>query len=41
MALDPAAPGSAEAWTRYVREWTGANHVRTVAGLVAAGLLCA
>ena len=40
-ALDPAAPGAAEAWARYLREWTAANHVRTVAGLVAAGLLAA
>jgi uncharacterized membrane protein len=40
-ALEPAAPAAAEAWARYVREWTAANHVRTLAGLAAAGLLCA
>jgi uncharacterized membrane protein len=40
-ALDPAAPGAVDAWARFVREWTAANHVRTVAGIVAAGLLWA
>jgi len=35
-ALDPDAPGSAEAWRRYAVEWTAGNHVRSVAGLLAA-----
>ena len=39
--LDPDDPGAPAAWERYAREWTAANHVRTIAGVVAAGLLCA
>ena len=39
--LDADEPGAAAAWERYVREWTGANHVRTLAGIAAAVLLCA
>jgi uncharacterized membrane protein len=35
-ALDPAAPGSAAAWTAYVTTWTRANHVRTASALAAA-----
>jgi len=38
-ALDPDDPGSAAYWQRYLREWTAANHVRTVTGLAAAALL--
>jgi len=30
-AADPAASDGAELWSRYLREWTGWNHVRTVA----------
>ena len=37
--LDPAAPSSAARWAAYVSEWTAFNHVRTVAALLAAGLL--
>jgi uncharacterized membrane protein len=39
--LDPHDPGAPSAWARYVREWTAANHVRTVAGVAAAALLLA
>jgi uncharacterized membrane protein len=38
-ALAHVAPTSGDAphaWTRYLAEWTAANHVRTVAGLAAA-----
>ncbi|HEX7131449.1 MAG TPA: anthrone oxygenase family protein [Iamia sp.] len=31
--LDPAAPDAAATWTRYVREWVGGNHVRTLGAL--------
>ena len=41
MRLDPDAPGAPAAWERFVREWTAANHVRTLAGIAAAALLCA
>jgi uncharacterized membrane protein len=37
--LDPAAASSAAPWASYLSEWTAFNHVRTVAALVAAGLL--
>jgi len=40
-ALGPGDPNAPSAWSRYVKEWTAANHVRVVAGLVAAGLLAA
>lgn len=36
--VDPNAPDAAGHWARYVREWTAANHVRTVAPLAAATL---
>jgi uncharacterized membrane protein len=39
--LDADEPGAAAAWERYAREWTAANHVRTLAGIAAAALLCA
>jgi uncharacterized membrane protein len=39
--LDPSTPDSAEYWARYLREWTGANHVRTLSSLAATGLLIA
>jgi len=39
--LDLRAPDAPAAWERYVREWTAANHVRTLAGIAAAALLCA
>jgi uncharacterized membrane protein len=37
--LDPNSPDAASSWSRYVREWTAANHVRTVAPLASATLL--
>jgi uncharacterized membrane protein len=37
--LDPAAASSAARWSTYVSEWTAFNHVRTIAALIAAGLL--
>jgi uncharacterized membrane protein len=40
-ALDPATPDSAAYWARYLREWTAANHVRTLSSTVATGLLIA
>lgn len=40
-ALAPAAPGSAEAWARYLASWTAWNHVRTLAALAATGCLAA
>jgi uncharacterized membrane protein len=33
------APGTAQAWTTYLSEWTAGNHVRTAAGLLAAVLI--
>jgi uncharacterized membrane protein len=36
--LDPAAAGAPAAWSDYVGGWTGWNHVRAVASLVAAAL---
>jgi uncharacterized membrane protein len=38
-AVDPASPEAARLWERYLSEWTTANHVRAVAGVVAAALL--
>jgi uncharacterized membrane protein len=35
-ALDPSAPGTAQAWSTYLTEWTRANHVRTACGIAAA-----
>lgn len=32
--VDPAAPDADATWRRYVREWVGGNHVRTLGGLV-------
>jgi uncharacterized membrane protein len=37
--LDPQSPEADAHWARYTREWTGANHVRAAAGIVASGLL--
>lgn len=37
--VDPDSPDAARRWARYVRSWTAANHVRTVAPLAAATLL--
>ncbi|HEX6659454.1 MAG TPA: anthrone oxygenase family protein [Ilumatobacter sp.] len=34
--LDPDDPRAVAQWERYLREWTGANHVRTIAPLIAA-----
>jgi uncharacterized membrane protein len=38
-AIDPNGEGSASHWNQYVKEWTTWNHLRSVAGLGAAGLL--
>ena len=35
------APETAELWERYLQEWTGWNHVRTVAALAGAGAFTA
>jgi uncharacterized membrane protein len=43
-ALAAVEPGTAEAervWSRYLVEWTAANHVRTVSGLAASAVLIA
>jgi uncharacterized membrane protein len=37
-ALAAAGPEDAELWSRYLREWTAGNHVRTVAALAAAAV---
>jgi uncharacterized membrane protein len=37
--LDPNSPDAAGAWNRYVKEWTAANHIRTLSSLAAATLL--
>jgi uncharacterized membrane protein len=37
--VDPRSPEGAALWASYLVEWTAWNHVRTVAPLVAAGLL--
>jgi uncharacterized membrane protein len=37
-ALDPNDPDARHFWSRYVRTWTAANHVRTVAPLASAAL---
>jgi len=37
--VDPEAPDAAAAWARYVREWVGGNHVRTLGGLVGAAAM--
>jgi uncharacterized membrane protein len=39
--LDPDSADAAAHWPSWVAEWTAGNHVRTVAGVVAAGLLMA
>jgi uncharacterized membrane protein len=38
-AADPISPDAERLWSRYLKEWTAANHVRTVAPLAAATLL--
>lgn len=40
-ALDPMATTSVDAWTRYLREWTAANHLRAVAAIAAAAAFAA
>jgi uncharacterized membrane protein len=37
--VDPNSPDAASHWSRYVKEWTAANHVRTLSSLAAATLL--
>jgi uncharacterized membrane protein len=42
LALDRVDPEDADVtatWARYVREWVGGNHVRTLGGLVAAAAM--
>lgn len=36
--VDPAADAAVDLWTRYVREWTFWNHVRTIAATLATAL---
>ena len=38
-AMDPATAEAQTFWDTYVRAWTAWNHVRTISGIVAAGLL--
>jgi uncharacterized membrane protein len=38
-AADPNSPDAERLWSRYLKEWTAANHVRTVAPLASATLL--
>lgn len=40
-AVDPASPDAASHWARYFREWTRANHVRTLGSLGALASLIA
>jgi uncharacterized membrane protein len=37
--VDPNSPDAERQWTRYLKEWTAANHVRTLSSLAAATLL--
>jgi uncharacterized membrane protein len=37
--IEPMSADAPDAWARYVAEWTRGNHVRTAAGLGAAGIL--
>jgi uncharacterized membrane protein len=37
-ALDPNDPDATNVWNRFVRTWTAANHVRTIAPLASAAL---
>jgi uncharacterized membrane protein len=37
--IEPMSVDAPDAWARYVAEWTRGNHVRTAAGLGAAGIL--
>jgi uncharacterized membrane protein len=39
--VDPASAEAAAKWATYLREWTAANHVRTVASLAAAAAFVA
>ncbi len=36
--VDPASPEGARTWDDYLASWTQWNHVRTIAGIAAAGL---
>ena len=38
-AMDPSTPEAARYWATYLRQWTAANHLRTVGPLVATALL--
>jgi uncharacterized membrane protein len=37
--LDPTTEEAASYWARYLREWTGMNHLRVAAGIAAAAAL--
>ena len=39
--VDPSGPEAAAAWRRYAGPWTRGNHVRALAGVLAAGLFIA
>ena len=38
MAIDPGSPEAAAVWKEYLTIWTGWNHVRAVAAVIASGL---
>jgi uncharacterized membrane protein len=40
-AVDPATPAAASLWTRYLKDWTFWNHVRTICSTVATALYIA
>ncbi|MEO5877008.1 MAG: anthrone oxygenase family protein [Streptosporangiaceae bacterium] len=38
-ALAPDAPGAADHWDRYLRQWNRGNHLRALAGIAASAVL--
>jgi uncharacterized membrane protein len=40
-AVDPSSPEAGLVWTRYLKDWTRWNHVRTIASVVASALFIA
>ena len=40
-AVDPASSAAAEVWSRYLRDWTRYNHLRTLCSVAASGLFIA
>jgi uncharacterized membrane protein len=40
-AVDPSGPAAAEAWARYLKDWSFWNHLRTVASTAACALFIA